>query len=819
MRGRTRTVTARLVTIVLGLALAATAAVVADRAATPTALTPAADIRQFDPGNIITDDLFFDGGAMSAAEVQAFITTKGASCRTGTDGTPCLKDFRQDTTARAADAYCAGYTPGAAEPAGLIIAKIGISCGISQRALLVILQKEQGLVTSTGGANLYATRYQKAMGFACPDTAPCDVAYYGFQNQVYSAARQFQRYAASPASFGYRAGRTSNIQWSPNTDCGSSPVLVRNQATAGLYIYTPYQPNAATLAAGYGTGDGCSAYGNRNFWLYYTDWFGSTQGVDVLPEGSLESVTSADGQYTVNGWAFDRTDPTQSVTAHVYLDGAFAAATTADTSRPDVDTVFGVGSRHGFSVSVPTWLGAHEVCVYLLNVGGSVNPQIGCRVVVNVDAHVPVGTLDTVVAAPGTVTVTGWAYDPDAPSAALPVHVYSDGSAVGSLTTGAARPDVAAAFSVGQSQGFSNSFAVSPGAHRICVYGINLGSGSANPQMGCGNVMVSDPALNNPLGSLDSLSGMAGTIRAVGWAYDPDAPKDPATVHVYVDGSYVKALTADASRPDLDAGFPGIGPSHGFSWQYEPRSAGAHTVCLYAINVSYGTTNPTLGCRTVTTGTPAQANPVGAYDQAQGGAGNVALSGWVFDPDRPTDAASVHVYVDGTFAAAVTADGSRPDVGVAYPGTGDRHGWYWSGPVGAGRHQVCVYAINVGPGTTNPPLGCRSVTVTDPATRNPVGNLDGAALSGGVLSVAGWAFDPDAVGALVHVYVDGVYTGGVATNVARPDVARAFPSAGPTTGFLFSAPMAPGQHQVCAYAINAGPGTSNPPIGCTTVSG
>jgi hypothetical protein len=32
----------------------------------------------------------------------------------------------------------------------------------------------------------------------------------------------------------------------------------------------------AAINAGYGSGDGCSAYGNRNFWLYYTDWFGST---------------------------------------------------------------------------------------------------------------------------------------------------------------------------------------------------------------------------------------------------------------------------------------------------------------------------------------------------------------------------------------------------------------------------------------------------------------------------------------------------------------------------------------------------------------
>ena len=55
------------------------------------------------------------------------------------------------------------------------------------------------------------------------------------------------------------------------------PVFIQNQATANLYYYTPYQPNAAALRAGYGEGDGCSAYGNRNFYQYFTDWFGATQ--------------------------------------------------------------------------------------------------------------------------------------------------------------------------------------------------------------------------------------------------------------------------------------------------------------------------------------------------------------------------------------------------------------------------------------------------------------------------------------------------------------------------------------------------------------
>jgi uncharacterized protein with LGFP repeats len=62
-----------------------------------------------------------------------------------------------------------------------------------------------------------------------------------------------------------------------NVRCGTASVHLTNIATASLYNYTPYVPNQAALAAGYKPGDDCSSYGNRNFWNYFTDWFGSTQ--------------------------------------------------------------------------------------------------------------------------------------------------------------------------------------------------------------------------------------------------------------------------------------------------------------------------------------------------------------------------------------------------------------------------------------------------------------------------------------------------------------------------------------------------------------
>ncbi len=243
---------------------------------TPAQQADAADLRLFDPGNIISDAVFFDGLAMDAGEVQAFLNAKGSACRGGSDGTACLKNYSTETFDRSGDNLCSGYRGARAESAATIIAKVAVSCRVSPRVLLVLLEKEMGLVRTTVPT---AKKYIRAAGYGCPDngTGKCDPSYEGLQNQLYRSGWQYQRYAANATSFSYRAGRNNVIQWNVPASCGTSVVYIENQATAGLYNYTPYRPNQAALNAGYGTGDSCSAYGNRNFFNYFTDWFGSTQ--------------------------------------------------------------------------------------------------------------------------------------------------------------------------------------------------------------------------------------------------------------------------------------------------------------------------------------------------------------------------------------------------------------------------------------------------------------------------------------------------------------------------------------------------------------
>ncbi|MEV8266702.1 SH3 domain-containing protein, partial [Microbacterium sp. NPDC076911] len=235
----------------------------------PTSDAEAADLPGsiLEGGYIISDAAFFDGDAMTASQIQTFLNGKVSNC---TSGYTCLKSYKADIAAKSADQYCSALSAQTGVSAATIINKVAVACGISPKVLLVMLQKEQGLVTSTAPSS---TRYGAAMGQSCPDTAACDPRFAGFFNQMYGAARQMQVYTQNPSWYNYRAGQINTIQWHPDSSCGTSKVYIQNQATANLYIYTPYRANVAALAAGYGTGDTCSTYGNRNFYNYYVDWF------------------------------------------------------------------------------------------------------------------------------------------------------------------------------------------------------------------------------------------------------------------------------------------------------------------------------------------------------------------------------------------------------------------------------------------------------------------------------------------------------------------------------------------------------------------
>ena len=268
----------------------------------------AADASDFEAGYIIDDKLFFDGDALSASQIDAFIAAKNPGCASGRK---CIENYRESVTSKAATTYygCKAITGASNQTAGQIIAKVAVACGISPKAILVILQKEQSLITSTAPS---ARAFAYAMGAGCPDTAPCDVDYAGFYEQVYYGAKLLKSYTLATSSnyTRYQAGKTSPIYYNPKKSCGTKSVYVRNQATHALYVYTPYTPNSAALSNLYGLGNSCSAYGNRNFWRLYTDWFGSPT---IVGAGDVEDLWLAEGG--ASGWLGAKVGELQQVSA------------------------------------------------------------------------------------------------------------------------------------------------------------------------------------------------------------------------------------------------------------------------------------------------------------------------------------------------------------------------------------------------------------------------------------------------------------------------------------------------------------------------
>lgn len=308
--------------------------------------TSALSSSDFNAGRVIDDGIFFNGNSISPDYIQAFLNAKVPVCDTyhsssNPDYQPpftCLKDFRQDTPAKGAEAGLCNAYPGGNKSAAEIIYEVGVSCGVSQRVLIVLLEKEQSLVTDTWP---WSIQYRSATGYGCPDTAPCDAEYYGFFNQVYNAARQFKRYARDESLFRYRTYRTNYIQYNPNASCGGTNVYIENQATAGLYNYTPYQPNSGSLAYKLSGGryystayPDCGAYGNLNFWQIYNNWFGPTTNSEdywVLVKHPVDgryfiatnfAVHYVPSQQVMNDWGIGDMQPvtvtTEFITSRTY---------------------------------------------------------------------------------------------------------------------------------------------------------------------------------------------------------------------------------------------------------------------------------------------------------------------------------------------------------------------------------------------------------------------------------------------------------------------------------------------------------------------
>jgi hypothetical protein len=354
----------------------------------------------------------------------------------------------------------------------------------------------------------------------------------------------------------------------------------------------------------------------------------------------------------------------------------------------------------------------------------------------------PVGSFDHVSARFDNLNgLSGWAADPATPGVSIRVHVYIDGYFIGQANTGDPRPDVAAAMpSLGGSTGWHLTTKQldnvrSPNPTQFCAYALRNG-GTVKFGLGCHSFHL-QPGPNpfNPLGALDLAAASPGLIQLRGWAGDPDG--DPTTqLRIFYDGSEVLQTTASLPRPDVQSAL-GLSPTTGFNLSL-PIMPGLHSICIVAQNTgNQGVQNTTVGCvsRTIPgVRTPGANDPRGHFDRIDGFnsglAGDVEWKpvGWAYDPDAAgpitirvrtlglafLDAPPTNVFFTNGFVSTGLA---RPDVQSAVPAAGPNAGFgddFVPNPFFPVLRVTCVYAVNVGPGTSAL-LGC-----TDSAPDVPV---------------------------------------------------------------------------------------------------
>jgi hypothetical protein len=169
------------------------------------------------------------------------------------------------------------------------------------------------------------------------------------------------------------------------------------------------------------------------------------------------------------------------------------------------------------------------------------------------------------------------------------------------------------------------------------------------------------------------------------------------------------------------------------------------------------------------------------------------------------------VYVNGRFSGVTDTGVPRTDVARVHPGFGTTPGFSIDVAATVGRNDVCVFAINAGPGTANTLLGCRIVDVRG---GDPRGSLDAATRSGANVVLGGWALDPDTTSPTrVHVYVNGRFVTDAPADGSRPDVARSFPGYGPDHGYRVSVAATRGA-TICVFALNASGRGTNVLLAC-----
>jgi succinylglutamate desuccinylase len=213
------------------------------------------------------------------------------------------------------------------------------------------------------------------------------------------------------------------------------------------------------------------------------------------PLGHIDRVGARGSTVHISGWAVDPDVKTANLYVGVYEGTRRLRYARTTVVRPGVNARYVTTGAHGYDWSIPAANGTHTYCIVYVNVGAGTANVRTCRAVA-VDGS-PQGSLEAASSpAANTVELTGWTFDPDAPSSSIQVRVSEDGADIGNYTADVARPDIDSTYAITGDHGFAITLpSVAAGDHSVCVTALNVGSTPAPATaLGCRTVGVAGSA-------------------------------------------------------------------------------------------------------------------------------------------------------------------------------------------------------------------------------------------------------------------------------------------------------------------------------------
>jgi hypothetical protein len=282
--------------------------------------------------------------------------------------------------------------------------------------------------------------------------------------------------------------------WAYDPDRTAAPLTVslydgnRRVVRALARTVSPSVNRALHISGGHAFGYRVTARNGKHVFCAVADnvSYGSTPStkhcisvvVNGRATGALTSASNVNGVALLTGWAWDPDAGSRPVNVIVSDNEHVLGTYPADGVSLAVDRKAGIAGNHAYALTFAPADGDHRYCVQAVNVGSSYSPatiSLGCATVTV--ANDPTGAVQNVVGGAATITVTGWAYDPNAPSASSLVAVSVDGANPTVVPANLASPEANPTAHITGNHGYQATIATTAGQHTVTVTDLNTGPG------------------------------------------------------------------------------------------------------------------------------------------------------------------------------------------------------------------------------------------------------------------------------------------------------------------------------------------------------